>query len=281
MKAKLVNVFSAERFGGNGLTIFPEADGLSTGEMQALTREAGQFESIFVWREGDTFAARIFTMEEELDFAGHPLLGLAYYLHQTYGDRDRHAWRVRLNRRTAALTSAWRDGRFTATLAQGRPAFLRTLTRDEAGEVYAALGLDAGGRRNYPAEVVSTGLPYLILPVTGGLERIAFQVADLSPLLASHGAKFIYVLDINGREGRSWDNAGRVEDVATGSAAGPAAAYLHKHGLALGRTLTIQQGRFVGRPSRIEAELVIEGMELADVRVSGEVVEVADLAFAA
>ncbi|RTR05908.1 PhzF family phenazine biosynthesis protein [Halomonas nitroreducens] len=281
MKAKLVDVFSAERFGGNGLTIFPEADGLSTAEMQAITREMRQFESLFLFREGSGFRARIFTLEEELDFAGHPLLGLAYHLHEAFGDRDRHEWRVRLNQRTVELTSTWRDGHFTATMSQGRPAFLGTLTREEAGEVYAALGLDAGGRRNYPAEVVSTGLPYLILPVSGGLERVAFRVPDLSPLLAWHGARFVYVLDIESFEGRTWDNRGRVEDVATGSAAGPAAAYLHKHGLVLGKTLSIAQGRFVGRPSRIETALVIDGMELADVRISGDVIKVADLAFAA
>ncbi|MFG6178885.1 PhzF family phenazine biosynthesis protein [Halomonas sp. THAF12] len=279
MNAKLVDVFSAERLSGNGLTIFPEAEGLSTVEMQALTREMRQFESIFVWREGDAFAARIFTLEEELDFAGHPLLGLAYYLHQAFGDGDRHEWRVRLGRRTVALTSAWRDGRFTATMAQGRPAFLKTLTHDEVGEFHQALGLAPDGRRRYPAEVVSTGLPYLILPMVGGLERVAFQVADLSSLLEAHGAKFVYVLDVERFEGRTWDNAGRVEDVATGSAAGPAAAYLHKHGLARGTTLSIAQGRFTGRPSRIAVELVIEGLELADVRVSGEVVEVADITF--
>ncbi|XKE46906.1 PhzF family phenazine biosynthesis protein [Halomonas organivorans] len=281
MKAKLVDVFSAERFGGNGLTIFPEAEGLSAREMQALTREMRQFESIFVSREGDDFAARIFTLEEELDFAGHPLLGLAYHLHEAFGEEERHEWRVRLSRRTIGLTSHQRDGRFTATMAQGRPTFLKTLTRDEAAGVYAALGLDEGGHRNYPAEVVTTGLPYLILPVPGGLEKVAFRVPDLSALLAPHGARFVYVLDVEGFEGRTWDNAGRVEDVATGSAAGPAAAYLHKHGLTLDRTFSIAQGRFVGRPSRIEVELVIEAAELVDVRVRGDVVKVADLAFVA
>lgn len=280
MNAKLVDVFSAERLSGNGLTIFPEAEGLSTAEMQALTREMRQFESIFVWREGDAFVARIFTLEEELDFAGHPLLGLAYYLHHAFGEGDLHEWRVRLGRRTVELTSAWRDGRFTATMAQGRPEFLTTLTNDEAGAILAALGLEFDGRRRYPAEVVSTGLPYLILPVSGGLERVVFRVADLSPLLEAHGAKFVYVLDVEHFEGRTWDNAGRIEDVATGSAAGPAAAYLHKHGLVHGSTLSIAQGRFTGRPSRIAVQLVIEGMQLADVRVSGEVVEVADITFA-
>ena len=66
------------------------------------------------------------------------------------------------------------------------------------------------------------------------------------------GAKFAYVFDPDKREGRSWDNAGAVEDVATGSAAGPAAAFLAAHGLAAKEeTVVISQGRFLGRPSMI------------------------------
>ena len=72
-------------------------------------------------------------------------------------------------------------------------------------------------------------------------------------LLAASGAKFAYVLDPDRPEGRTWDNAGRIEDVATGSAAGPAAGYLMRHGVRPhGESLLIHQGRFTGRPSTIE-----------------------------
>jgi len=61
------------------------------------------------------------------------------------------------------------------------------------------------------------------------------------------------VLDPDRLEGRTWDNAGRIEDVATGSAAGPAAGYLMHHGVRpRGEPLLIHQGRFTGRPSTIE-----------------------------
>lgn len=60
--------------------------------------------------------------------------------------------------------------------------------------------------------------------MAGRLERARIAVTDLGQRLASVGAKFAYVFDPDRREGRSWDNAGAVEDVATGSAAGPAAA---------------------------------------------------------
>jgi hypothetical protein len=99
--------------------------------------------------------------------------------------------------------------------------------------------------------VVSTGLPYLIVPLAGGLDRARITVADFEDRLASVGAKFVYVFDPATREGRSWDNAGAVEDVATG-ARPAAAAWLAAHGLAGdGETIVINQGRFLGRPSKI------------------------------
>ena len=103
-------------------------------------------------------------------------------------------------------------------------------------------------------QVASTGLPYLIVPVQpAGLAAAAIQVPDFEALLAECGAKFVYVLDPAASEGRTWDNAGRVEDVATGSAAGPAGGYLIAHGVhPAAEPFDIAQGRFTGRPSRIE-----------------------------
>jgi PhzF family phenazine biosynthesis protein len=101
-------------------------------------------------------------------------------------------------------------------------------------------------------QVVSTGLPYLIVPVSKGLDRARIAVEDFEERLASVGAKFVYVFDPDEREGRTWDNAGAVEDVATGSAAGPAAAFLAAHRLAAeDEAIVVNQGRFLGRPSVI------------------------------
>jgi trans-2,3-dihydro-3-hydroxyanthranilate isomerase len=80
-------------------------------------------------------------------------------------------------------------------------------------------------------QVVSTGLPYLIMPVQSGLDSARISRPGFEGLLDASGAKFVYVLDPDRPEGCTWDNAGRVEDVATGSAAGPAAGYLLHHGV--------------------------------------------------
>jgi trans-2,3-dihydro-3-hydroxyanthranilate isomerase len=90
---------------------------------------------------------------------------------------------------------------------------------------------------------------------------------DLESLLARFDARFAYLLEPDTPEGRTWDNLGEAEDVATGSAAGPCAAYLHRHGrIPPTRTITLQQGRYAGRPGELGARLLGER-----VFVNGEV----------
>jgi len=281
MKCRLVDVFARQRFHGNGLTIFYDFESLDEQEMLVLTQEMRQFESIFLKGSPGNWSARIFTMEEELDFAGHPLLGLAYHLHQAHGSlTEPGKWQVAVNGREVTLSSGWEgDGVFRASMSQGEPTHLKTLSSEESSAFYEALNLSPDSCSSYPAEVITTGLPYLILPVDGHLDAIEFMSPDLSPQLARHEAKFVYVLDTRTFEGRTWDNAGKVEDIATGSAAGPAAVYLFRHGLMTKNPITISQGRFCGRPSQIEVLLQFEGREISDVQVAGNVVDVAEIRF--
>jgi PhzF family phenazine biosynthesis protein len=135
---------------------------------------------------------------------------------------------------------------------QGVASFGRVLSCAESADVARSFGLaSAHVRDDLPAQVVSTGLRYLILPVTvDGLSAARVRDPLLPDRLAEYGARFAYVLDPNRPEGRSWDDAGAVEDVATGSAAGPVAAYLMEHGQrAPDENVAVHQGRFVQRPS--------------------------------
>ncbi len=284
MKCELVDVFAEHPFMGNGLTIFYDFDELTQAKMQVLTQEMKQFESIFLSRDEQGFRARIFTEQEELDFAGHPLLGLCMHLHEKYALGDTADWQVQLNQKTVCLKSDARDGKFLASMDQGKAELLNSLTDEQAQVFYQALGLETA-LVDYPAQVISTGLPYLILPVDGALDKVSFQVNDLTPLLEKHQAKFLYVIDVGITsgvcEGRTWDNDGRVEDIATGSAAGPVAAYLYTHQLTQSKKVKIEQGRFVNRPSVIEVELQCSETEIERVIVSGSVVKVADINFTA
>jgi PhzF family phenazine biosynthesis protein len=120
--------------------------------------------------------------------------------------------------------------------------------------------------------VVSTGLVYLLVPIFRNLRKARIAVENLEEIIREFGAKFFYAYDVAKSEGRTWDNKGVVEDIATGSAAGPVAAYLCRHGvLKIEHELHVKQGRFVGRPSVMIAKVLRSGGEPGHVEVSGPV----------
>jgi trans-2,3-dihydro-3-hydroxyanthranilate isomerase len=165
-------------------------------------------------------------------------------------------------------------GTYDASMNQGVATLRGPLSRADSLPFLAALNLGPAQLDvRFPLQVVSTGLPYLLVPAAGGLERAKIVHPDFEALLATVGAKFAYVLDVAAREGRTWDNAGLVEDIATGSAAGPAGAYLlqPRRGEPVDEVITLKQGRFVGRPSRITVQANAAGEML----VSGGVVVLA------
>lgn len=298
MNCALLDVFSRTPFGGNGLAVFETVAPLTSAQMLAYTRELRQFESIFFTRgeHPNQVSARIFTMEEELDFAGHPLLGLAAHLHSERGSRTAVKWEISLNSGVINVTSERRPETpahnqstyetpmepdyFHAMMQQGPPQFIRVLPATTHTEVLEALSLNGDCMAPLPMEVISTGLPYLIVPLRMGLEKARIHSNQFEALLAKHGAQFVYVLDVAQREGRTWDNLGQVEDIATGSAAGPAAAFLWKHQqLNEASRLTLSQGRFMHRPSVIEIQLNTENKAIKDILVGGDVCPVAKLEF--
>ena len=253
-----VDVFSRRALQGNGLVVVLDAEHLPATMMQELTREVRQFETAFltgVDLPGRSARLRIFTAEEELDFAGHPVLGAAAVLHTLLPAPDaEERWALAVAQRTVQVRTRGADRWVDATMDQGVPALGPPIAGDLAEAYRDALNLAPGQLHPaLPMQVASTGLPYLIVPVQRGLDRARITHPGFEGLLEASGAKFVYVLDPDRPEGRTWDNAGRVEDVATGSAAGPAAGYLLHHGVyPAGQPLLIHQGQFIGRPSTIE-----------------------------
>src|SRR5258708_7281175 len=251
-----VDVFSGVPFSGNGLTVFLEARGLPTSAMQRTTQEMRQFESIFLRGTSNEAVteARIFTMEEELDFAGHPVLGAACVLHERRPELGREAsWRFQLHAGVVPVTTTRHETWYDATMAQGKPIFGAVAPPQLQQALLNALNLEPKQLdSSVPMQMVSTGLPYLLVPLASGLERAAITHPQFEALLAHIGPKFVYVFNVARLEGRTWDNGGRVEDVATGSAAGPVGAYLVRYGRARpGQAITLRQGRFIGRPSEM------------------------------
>ncbi|NWL79164.1 PhzF family phenazine biosynthesis protein [Pseudomonas taiwanensis] len=263
-----VDVFAQRVLAGNGLAVFPDASGLSATAMQELTRELRQFESIFLapLDAPNAFSARVFTVEEELPFAGHPILGAAALLHHLHGGKSDADWSLHLPEKQVRIATRRQGKGFYAEMDQGPAAFGKVLDEATADAFAAAFGSERD--RRYPAQVVSTGLPYLLLPVTVAGLAGAKQRELLDDALAGIDAAFVFLMDVDAREGRTWDPLGVVEDIATGSAAGPVAAWRVAQGLEPADTpFTLAQGRFLGRPSRLDVCVTAAGNAL----VGGEV----------
>jgi PhzF family phenazine biosynthesis protein len=276
MKYYHVDVFSSKPYSGNGLTIFTDSKSLGKRIMQTITQEMRQFESIFLYQlSSDTFRASIFTMEEELDFAGHPVIGAAALLHDLYSKKkEQNIWTIQMNAKSVKVKTARHENYYSAQMNQGKAEFGTLLTKEQEIEYLSFLNLTGKDKAdNLPFQVISTGLPYLILPVkTESLPKIKVTIPDFEKRLEKIKAKFFYVLNVDHLQGRTWDNFGLAEDIATGSAAGPVGAYLVKNNLANFDTeIILRQGDFLGRPSILKIVVSNEG----DILVEGDVCKIA------
>lgn len=321
-----VDVFTDRPLAGNPLAVFPEAEGLSDAEMQALAREMNLSETTFVLPpsdggalEGATYRMRIFTPGIELPFAGHPSIGTAWVLADERRfplTAPRTEVRQEVGIGVLPLAIEVREGAAggageppelsvgEVTMTQGAPRVLEAIRPTDLVDLCTALELDAHALGWAEADgrswdvagaaptVVTTGLPYLVVPMRDRAALAAIpterawavaQVArrygcDSAALVALGTSGAVADADVHVRV--LIDPAtGIVEDPATGSAAGPIAVYL---GLLRGarwarQRLVLEQGVEIGRPSRLVAEVDFEadGSPL-EVRVSGGVVPVAE-----
>ncbi len=265
-----VDVFSSVPMSGNGLTVVFPQEPLDGETLLKIAQELKQFETAFVFPQSQTgaYPVQIFTTQEELPFAGHPVLGTAAVIHRVSRPSETEAQiRIDLSGRILTVASLDSGNKYTVTMNQGKPVFSGAVSVEHYPAVAEALGLSTDDLdARFPIEVVSTGLPYLLVPVRDiGNARI--QRRDFEDFLGSMGAKFVYLFDPETLECRTWDNTGATEDVATGSAAGPLCAYLVRQGMKKeGEVISLRQGKYLGRPS------VIEGWTRdGEVRIRGDV----------
>lgn len=275
-----VDVFAPRPLAGNGLIVYPETSRFDTATMLLLTQEMRQFESIFLQQVNEhTVKARIFSCEEEMDFAGHPVLGAAATLHDLLKSASKEAaWTFELRKKTVQVTTEKRGNRYDAIMNQGEAIFGEVL--DLAATKNILQYINATPDDLYPGlfpTVVSTGLPYLIVPFKSNFFKARIGAPGLSEKLHALRAQFIGLLDIDSCSIRTGLNDGSVEDLATGSLAGPSGAYLVKHGLRQPNTvIKISQGKNLGRHSELYTELRTTKAGTADVFVSGSVYKVAN-----
>ncbi len=286
-----VDVFTDRRFGGNPLAVVLGADALDSVRMQAIAREFGYSETTFVCRPANpahSARVRIFTPANEVPFAGHPNVGTAFVLASQLPETATEL----LFEETAGLVPVrlLRDSARNVIGAElTAPEALSTGSQLAPALAATLAGLDATDidTRLHEPIVASVGLPFLVVelktraalakarPVKDAFERhLPKSETDAIYLYTRERAPSDGNVDITARMFAPWD--GVAEDPATGSAAGAAAALILTHeqrsgGLA---RLVFAQGIDMGRPSRLEIEVDMQGGRTERVRVGGRCVSV-------
>ena len=277
------DVFSSTPLEGNSLAVFSDARSLTDPEMQALAKEMNLSETTFIFpRDAATerergVRVRIFTVQEELPFAGHPTLGTAFALRAGTTNKT-----IVLDLNVGKVPVAFED-------TPGKPTFGEMTQVDpvfgiqhEREALAKAIGLNLDDfDSSLPIETISTGMPFTITPLKSlaVIQRLRVDLQRTGEYLEKTGGKFLYFVT---RE--TVDPAARLharmlfyngEDPATGSAAGCAAAWMVAHGVAEpDHRVRIEQGIEMQRPSRIFVRASKRDNRVVNVRVGGHAIEV-------
>ncbi|MGA2453522.1 MAG: PhzF family phenazine biosynthesis protein [Solirubrobacteraceae bacterium] len=267
----LLDVFSDAPLQGNQLAVFTGADALAAGEMQPLARELNLSETVFVLagEQGGDARIRIFTPTAELPFAGHPVLGTAVAV-----GIERGLERVTLETGAGAVAvTLRREGERLAygTMHQPIPSWQ---PYERAAELLRALGVERCG---LPVEAYVNGPRHVYVELED-MEAVAALAPDVRAI-AELGELGVSCF---AGAGSAWKTRmfapglGVAEDPATGSAAGPLAVHLARHGrIAFGAEIEIRQGAEIGRASLLRARAVGSADAIERVEVSGATVIVA------
>jgi len=276
----LVDVFTTQRFGGNPLAVFPDAQGIDPETMQTIAKEFNLSETTFVLPPEDPtcdYHVRIFTPGREVPMAGHPTVGTAFTLHYLGIIDDVKPITFQEGVGPIPVDLAL-DGsnQLTATMSQPMPEFGQIYeNRAEIAEMLSISEDDL--LADYPLQVVSTGVPFLYVPVKSldAMQRISLRY-DLWQKLLQADMRDIYMVTPETEQATSSAHSRMFaptmnipEDPATGAACGPLGAYLVKYGLVPAGEFVNEQGFEMGRPSLINIGIDYYDEQFSGVRVGG------------
>jgi trans-2,3-dihydro-3-hydroxyanthranilate isomerase len=268
----IADVFTDTPLEGNPVAVFTDAGDLSSELMQRIAREMNLSETVFVLPgDGDADARiRIFTPSTELPFAGHPTLGTALILREPTG-------KDMITLATGAGLVPVRFERADGRIAAGRmrQPIPTWEPYEHADRLLEALGVSAS---QLPVEAYRNGPRHVFVVLTS--EQ---AVAALEPDMTALGKLPDIGVSCIAGSGTRWKSRmfapayGVAEDPATGSAAGPLALHLARHGrIAFGQEIEIHQGVEIGRPSTLYARVEGTGDQVETVEVAGSAVVVAN-----
>ena len=277
------DVFSAKPLEGNSLAVFFDGRGLTDSEMQLIAKEMNLSETTFILpREAATesgrgIRVRIFAVQEELPFAGHPTLGTAFALRGSTGAPE-----VSLDLNMGKVPVRFEDSAGQPTfgeMTQVDPVFGIEHSREAVAQA-TGLGLEDFDS-SLPIQTVSTGVAFTVTPLKSlaAIRNLRVDLSRAAEYLEKSGGKFFYfvtreTVDLSARlHARMLFYNG--EDPATGSAAGCTAAWMVAHGVAKpDERVLIEQGIEMNRPSRIFVRAARNDNRVVNVRVGGNAVEV-------
>jgi trans-2,3-dihydro-3-hydroxyanthranilate isomerase len=282
------DVFTARTFGGNQLAVIPDARGLTTEQMQAITREFNYAESTFVLppdNPAHTRRVRIFTPGEEMPFAGHPTVGTAFVLASTgeiplTGEETRIVFEEGVGPVPVTIRAEHGVPTFCQLSVAKLPEVLPPLPSREV--LAPMLSLDVGDLRegSFHPQAVSCGLPFSFIPLRdrAAVSRVKFRT-DLWERTLAHLPHHMVMVFAMEAEDPGHDVHARMfapgvavpEDPATGSACAALGGYLAARDPRGAGTLrwVVEQGYEIGRPSLIDVEADKAGGAITGVRVGG------------
>ena len=283
-----LDAFTTEPFSGNPCAVLPEANGLTDDQMQKIACETNLSETAFVLpSEKAAVRVRYFMPYQEIPFAGHPTIATAFMLAQEGRvPAKENVSRVdfEFNIGVLPVEIHWDANHrpVRAVMAQTAPTFGAVA---DPQDLIPSIGLhrkdilDAG-----PIQVVSTGVPFLIIPLIdmASLRKARMDRSRLLSVLKDHQVDAAYLFSPGGIgpetdfHGRLFSPGGVSEDPFTGSAVGAAGAYAVRYGLFSGPELTVEQGHMVGRPGQGTVEILQSDNQIVSVKVGGSAVRTLD-----
>jgi trans-2,3-dihydro-3-hydroxyanthranilate isomerase len=281
-----VDVFTDRALSGNSLAVFLDGRGLSTETMQALAREMNLSETTFILPEDPStnnngVRVRIFTVQEELPFAGHPTLGTAFVLR---GASNAAEIRLELNVGIVPVRFSGEPSQPAfGEMTQNNPEFGALHQIDDIARLTNLSSADFDD--SVPIQTVSTGMPFTIVALRSlkAVGRLRLDLDRAIEYLSRSGGKFIYFVCRETVDPKARLHARMIfyngDDPATGSAAGCCAAWMVAHGVAASDDqVLIEQGLEMSRPSRIFVRATRsesrQDNHVVNVRVGGNCVEV-------
>lgn len=278
----IVDVFAEEKYKGNQLAVFNEIGDLTTEEMQLIAKETNFSETTFISgvdQKDGGFYVRIFTPNEEVPFAGHPTLGTSYIIRKELMEKSQD--HVTLKLEVGDIPVTFDDS--IIWMKQNQPDFNEIFTWEQVSSVLQLEETDFDS--SYPIQDVSTGLPFIIVPLKNldAVKKAKVNQEKLAILTQYTRAKAILVFSSDTYNEEHHLNArvfvdifGIPEDPATGSANGCLAGYLLKHNYLKSKKIDIkvEQGYEIQRESLIHLKAEIVNGEYS-IHVGGKVVNIA------